>query len=110
MSDLISKEYNKIEGSLTLQYRPPNAARLIHINMASDCKNKNIVRTTEQNNIVRDKEVVCEDITDAEVYRFSAEIELDPEICDPANRQIEPIEFSVFGQEHSKMYIKIGTA
>ena len=98
---MISKEYNKIEGGLTLQYRPPNAASLIKINLDSTCPNKE--------DVVKDKEVVCPNITVSQNYNFSAEIELDPKICDPANRPTEPIpiEFSIFGQEHSKMNILI---
>ena len=100
LSDLISTEYNKIEGSLTLQYRPPNAASLININLDSTCPDKEEVRA--------EKEIVCHDITVATQYSFSAEIELDPKICDTGNRDPIPVQFSIFGQENSKMLINIG--
>ena len=79
-----------------VRFQPSRAADLVKIKFSSSCSDSEIVG----------KEIVCKDVTVSQVFDFTAEIELDKDIC-TLNGPIR-FDLSIFGQSHSTLNFEIG--
>eukprot|EP00092_Neocalanus_flemingeri_P029584 GFUD01032130.1.p1 GENE.GFUD01032130.1~~GFUD01032130.1.p1 ORF type:complete len:633 (-),score=138.33 GFUD01032130.1:106-2004(-) len=97
---LVAEEYDKIEGSLTISavnFQPTRLASLVKINLDSKCP--------ENDEKITENEISCNGVKVEDHIQFTAEIELDPKVC---QNQL-PISFDihVFGQFSSTMTVEV---